>query len=72
MIQVVLPRWATQSHPEDAADDARIRGITPDERLEELVQIIALMETILHNRPDRDAELARREALPRIAATSGG
>jgi hypothetical protein len=60
----VLPPWATEPSPEDAVDDERIRNMTPDERLAELVEIWRLMESILDGRPDREAELARRDELP--------
>lgn len=36
--------------------------MTPDERLRELVEILALMESI--ERPDREAHDSPREALP--------
>jgi hypothetical protein len=62
--QVVLPAWVTKPSPEDAHDDERIRAMSPDERLAELVQIWKLMDSILAGRPDREAELARRDELP--------
>ena len=61
----MLPRWATDDeHPEDAADDERLRAMTPEERLAELVEIWALMESILRERPDRLELLGRRDPLP--------
>lgn len=60
----MLPRWATTPCPEDDEDDERIRRMTPDERLEELAEILALMESVLRERPDRDEELSRSDPLP--------
>jgi hypothetical protein len=60
----VLPRWITEPSAEDATDDERIRRMSADERLAELVEIWDLMESILRGRSDREAELARREPLP--------
>ena len=60
----VLPGWATSPHPEDDRDDQRIREMTPDERLAELLEILILMESILEGRPDREEELTRRDPLP--------
>lgn len=60
----MLPRWAIEPQAEDTADAERLRRMTPDERLDELVEIWTLMESILRGRPDRLDELARREPLP--------
>ncbi len=38
--------------------------MAPEERLAELVELWALMDSILRGRPDREAELARRDPLP--------
>jgi hypothetical protein len=62
--RIVLPAWVTSPNPEDAREDERIRAMSPDERLAELVQIWKLMDSILAGRPDREAELARRDELP--------
>jgi hypothetical protein len=60
----MLPPWATADDSEDAVDDERLRRMTPEARLDELAEILVLMDSILDGRPDREAELARRDALP--------
>jgi hypothetical protein len=61
----MLPRWATEANRDaDERDLERVRGLSPDERLAELVEVWELMESILRGRPDREDELARAEPLP--------
>jgi len=48
----MLPRWASEPNPEDEADDERIRRMSPNERLAELVEIWRLMDSILRGRRD--------------------
>lgn len=60
----VLPRWAKEADPDEAIDEERIRGMSANERLAELVEIWALMESILRGRSDRELELARRDPIP--------
>jgi hypothetical protein len=56
------PPWMARR--DDFSDTLRYRAMTPDERLTYFVEVCSLAQTILQERPDRAAVLARTDPMP--------